>query len=276
METIRPAIETYDDPIQFLSDMLTFRKSSDDGFSITKATKTLRRVSPTLVSLILQKKRSLTLDRVDEFAKLLALTVAERHYFREWLEQTSKPANERHEVQRKAVLAIEKKSRKDVSVHILKDWLNVYVKDLFQFPEVQNDPSLTEKILAHVASPKRVRGSIQFLLREGYLRTTLEGRIVLETDLAVADPRVPSQKIRQFHKAALEIAQKAIDRVPPTHRLANSLVVPLNETTYGELLELIEDFSEKLKDFASKQNDQTGDTLYQLVINASPVGGKIR
>ncbi|RYZ76234.1 MAG: DUF4423 domain-containing protein, partial [Proteobacteria bacterium] len=228
----RPAIESFDDPVEFMADMIRYRKASDANFSVVQATKDLRRISPALVSLVLKKKRKLTLDRVDEFAKLLGLSAPERHFLKEWIGGST-------EVVAPKSASGDRRNRKEVSTHILKDWLNVYVKDLFQFEEIQKSPQLAEKVLVHIATPKRVRASVQFLLREGYLRKTMDGRTVLETELAVADPKIPSQKIRQFHKASLALAQKAIDRVPPSERYANSLVVPLNEASYGELVELI-------------------------------------
>jgi uncharacterized protein (TIGR02147 family) len=286
-EIKRPTIEDFSDPIVFVEAMLAYRKKAERGFSILRATKTLRRVSPALVSLVIARKRTLTADRADEFSKLLALTVAERHFFKAWIGGVNSPAP--HDSLKAAIPVplrdqnesasskpkVNRKNRKDVSTHILKDWLNVYVKDLFQFEDVQKQPALAEKMLLHVASPKRVRASIDFLMREGHLRKTLDGRVVLDTPLSVADPKVPSQKIRAFHKAALGLAQKALERVPPTERMANTLIVPVNEKSYRELLDLIEDFGEKLKDFANNHPDD-GTTLYQLIVNASPVGGKLK
>lgn len=282
----RPQIEDFADVVTFVEAMLAFRKTSERGFSILRATSSLRRLSPTLVSLVIARKRMLTVDRADEFTKLMNLTVAEKHFFKAWIDEAN--ARSTHDVRSATIPAplrakmtaqkpkkTERKNRKDVSTHILKDWLNVYVKDLFQFADVQMNPALAEKMLLHVASPKRVRASIDFLMSEGHLRRTLEGGIVLDTPLAVTDPGVPSKKIRAFHKAALVIAQKALDRVPTTERMANTLIVPLNEKSYRELLDLIEEFGEKLKDFAASHPDD-GTTLYQLIVNASPVGGKLK
>lgn len=291
--TPRPRIEDFDEPVQFVEAMLAFRKKSERGFSILRATSELRRVSPALVSLVIARKRALTADRADEFAKLLALTSAERHYFKTWLGTHADLRASAHSGARAGALANsstgvatsaaspaplkshERKNRRDVSTHILKDWLNVYVKDLFRFANVQKNPDLAEKMLLHIATPKRVRASVEFLLREGHLRRTLDGRVVLETALAVADPKIPSAKIRAFHKAALGNAQKAFDRVDSSERMAQTLIIALNEKRYVELVSLIEEFSEKLKDFASVQPDD-GKALYQLIVNLSPAGGKLK
>lgn len=260
--------------------MLIYRKRAERGFSVLKATSQLRRVSPALVSLVVSRKRTLTADRADEFAKLLALTPPERHFFKAWVsgETGRAAAADPDGPPGQAIVPAEtkfRKNRKDVSTHILKDWLNPYVKDLFHFEEVQKSPELAERILLHVASPKRVNASIQFLMREGHLRTTLERTVVPDTPLSVIDPKVPSGKIRQYHKAALVLAQKALDRVPTSERNAVTMTIALNEKSYRELVDLMEEFGAKLRDFANDLGEKhEGDTLYQFIMNASPIGGK--
>jgi uncharacterized protein (TIGR02147 family) len=263
----RPTISEYTNPASFIRDMIQFRKKTEAGFSVYKVTKTLRRISPALVSLVIQEKRKLTLDRVDEFARLLDLNTTEKFFFRNWvggmegkdfLESSSAGP----------------RSRKVASTSILNDWINVYVKDLFLIPAVQKDPSLAEMQLLSVATPRRVKKAIEFLLREGHLRRTLEGHIVIDTTLSVADPGVPSRRIRQFHKGALNLAKLALDLYSTNERLANTLILALDEKRHEELRQLFKEFAERLQDFASQETPQAG-RLYQILLNLSPVGGKL-
>ncbi|MBC7371006.1 MAG: TIGR02147 family protein, partial [Bdellovibrionaceae bacterium] len=215
------------------------------------------------------KQRKVTIERVDELSKLLQLNPTERNYFKNWIERSGMP-----EGSDAKKIEAQSRQRKDVSTHILSDWINVYVKDCFQLPKVQQDPGLVHQYLASYARPQRIQSSIDFLIREGHLRKTLDGKTVVETNLAVANPQVPSKKIRQFHKGALGVAKVAMDLFPVTERVANTLVVPLNDKSYLELTELIREFSEKIQDFAAR-NDEPGERLYQLIVNLSPTGGKI-
>lgn len=263
----RPSITDYIDPVEFVRDMLNYRKRSERSFSVLAATKNLRRVSPALVSLILKGNRKITVDRIDEFAKLLNLNAQERAYFKTWI------AQDRDFSLAVADLQTAKQNRKEVGTHILSDWLHVYVKDCFQITKIQNDPSLIYKHLASYASKKRIDRSIQFLMSEGHLRKTMDGRIVIETPLALAQSPVPSKKIRQFHKAALQIAKNSLELFPTTERMANTMTIPLNEKSYQELLQLIQEFAEKTQEFAVQNSE--GDRLYQLIVNLSPTGGKL-
>lgn len=264
----RPTISEYLDPADFVRDMLQFRKSRDRRFSVQRATRSLRRISPALVSLVVQKKRKLTLDRVDEFARLLDLNVTERYHLRNWIDR----------LEGKTVTLAESArgegNRKVTGTSLLSDWVNVYVKDLFHLDSVQRNPQLVEKMMASVAPPQRVRKALEFLLREGHLRRGLDGRLVIETNLTVTDPGTPNKKVRQFHKSTLGLAQRALDIYSIEERLANALLIPLNEARYQELLEMFKEFAEKLQRFTADETPNP-DRLYQVLINLSPVGKKV-
>ncbi|HEY8270739.1 MAG TPA: TIGR02147 family protein [Pseudobdellovibrionaceae bacterium] len=269
---LRPNIVNYEDSVDFLKAMIHFRKKTEKTFSVHAATAPLRKISPTLISLILVRKRKITLDRVEELAKLLQLNVQEKIYFKNWVEREASGENKVLTAPKTDQQA--RHQRKEVGVPILNDWINVYVKDCFQLPKVQSRPELIYRYLSSYAHPKRIEKSINFLLKEGHLRRTLEGKIVVEANLAVADPQVPNKKIRQFHKGALGVAKNALDLFPPDERLANTLIIALNEKSYGELLEMIHEFSERLQSFAT-HNQEAGERLYQLILNLSPAGGKV-
>jgi uncharacterized protein (TIGR02147 family) len=267
----RPVIGKYQDPVEFVKDMIAFRKATESDFSVSAHSKRLRRLSPTLVTLVVQRRRKLSIDRVDEFGKLLNLNASERFFFRNWLvsdEAKSRPSSSPGIEQASTRSS---RGRKLASATFLRDWINVYVKDFFQLESVQSDPELLHVLLAPFASRKRIEKALRFLLHEGYLRRTLKGGIVLDTELVVADTSVPGRLIRQFHKGALSIAQRAIDIFAPSERYANTMTIPLDAKGYAELAALIEEFGERLKDFAEHRQGR-GERLYQVIINASPVG----
>lgn len=263
-ETNRPHIEKFDDPVQFLQEMISFRKKTEPHFSVHREVLKLRKISPTLVTLIVQRKRKLTLDRADELAKLLKLNSTEKQTFKQKIALIDSPPD--------LQFSERPTNRKNVPVSILNDWLNVYVKDFFQHYDIQKKPQLIYQQLASIASPTRVKKCIHFLLKEGHLRRSIDGRIVVESNLSVADPGTSSEKVRKFHKGAFKIAAMALDLFPVEERYANTLVLNLSEERYEELKDLIYEFSEKVKDFIESGDDK-GERLYQLIVNLSPVGG---
>ena len=179
---------------------------------------------------------------------------------------------EQPDEQKKLIIESRQKNKKEFATTLLNDWLNVYVKDIFRIELIQKNPNLIYKELGAIASKKRIDKSIQFLLKEGYLRKTLDDRIVVETSLVANEAPPSGKKIRDFHKAALSIAKQNIDLFSVNERFANTLVIDLNRERYLELIEVIREFSKTLQEFASVEN-KNGDRLYQVLINLSPTGG---
>lgn len=266
----RPVITSYADPVRFLADMLAFRKVEDPSFSVLAMTRSLRRISPTLVSLILRGQRKITLDRVDELSKLLGLLPAEKQYFKDWMSRSVDSTTEQA-VEKIAALPVAR--RKLTSSHILNDWVNIFVKDAFDLEHVRANPNEIYALLGGVASKKRIDQSIKFLLQHGYLRRNAQGRFVPEVPLHSVDQKLPNEKVRKFHKALLNNAKEAIDQYSSDQRYANALVLSLNQETYQKLLALIAEQAESLQSFA--ENLQEGSMLYQVTINVSPTGGHL-
>jgi uncharacterized protein (TIGR02147 family) len=265
----RPVITTYQSIAQFVADMLAFKKAHEADFSVLQACRSLRRISPALVTLIVKGQRRVTMDRVDEISKLLGLTPHERQYLKDWTSGL-----DRTEATKAAPTSstVEAPRRKLTSSHILTDWMNVFVKDAFDLEHIRKKPDEIYALLGGIASQKRVDQSIKFLLKHGYLRKTNQGDYVPEAPLHSVDQKLPNEKVRKFHKAVLKNAQEAIDTQPTDKRYANALVLSLNQETYARLIELIAEQAESLQSFA--EDIKGGNMLYQLVINVSPTGGQ--
>lgn len=272
LKLLKPSIFDYKDMNLFIKDQIDYLKKMDRSYSVLTMSKKLRRISPALISLIIKGKRKITLDRTDELAKLLQLSIIEKNYLKDCIT----PLSSSDAGSSPLSLIDKKKSSRvqSVSLHLLNDWLNVYVKDSFQIPTVQKNPELIYSQLAHIATRKRIQRSFAFLIREGYLRRTLDNQVVVETDLALTESPIPNIKIRQFHKAALEIAKQSLETVEMNKRLSNSLVLPLNEEKVEELKELIHHFAHQLKEFASDLQPDDTYQLHQININLTPTGRK--
>lgn len=282
----RPLVSDYTDPILFLKDTLDFRKKTERSFSILSATKSLRKVSPALVTLIIQRKRVLTFDRTDEFAKLMGLSHSEKVYFREMIfrqQYGDKYISPSNTISPNSSVT----QKKNVSSHLLQDWINAYVKDCFQIPAIQKNPKKIYPVLAHLASQKRIDRAIQFLLKEGHLSKNSSGHIFITTQLTVTQTVIPSQKIREFHGGALNLAKQALENYGPNERFANTVIIPMSKLNYNKLLDLIQSFAEQLQEFASQPTEELlgyqsehsdpdlkNIRLYQVLINVSPTGGK--
>lgn len=269
----RPVVFDFDEPVKFIAAMLKYRKLKERNFSVLQACKSLRRVSPALVTQVVQGKRRLTLDRINEFAKLCRMTPREKIYLLSMLEASESKSDQRSA--KRPDLHLPKTMRKEVSTHILKDWLNIYVKDAFRIKQITKNQEAIYELLGGIASRSRIDRCIRFLLREGYLKRDENHQIIEDAPLMSASgDGTANRDIRRFHKSALSIAREAIDIYSTDQRFANALVLPLNDESYEELVDFLTEVSEKLQAFAEKWSSDDK-RLYQIVINLSPTGGSL-
>lgn len=268
---MKPSIFDYHDLVDFIRDMIRYRKTQEKGFSVLKEARKYRGISPSLISLILKRKRKITLDRSEELAALCALSGREKAYFIEWISKKSintsiQKTNSDEEKPRLF-------ARRHASSSLLKDWLNIYVKDSIRLCETKDQKKSLFRILAGIAGEARIEKSLKFLLKEGYLRINLKGRLVEDTPLTTTGDGKTNQYVRKFHKKSLQIAKEGIDMYDTNERFANAMILPLNQNSYEELVKLIKEFSEKLKDY-SENHQSDNEKLYQILINLCPTGGK--
>ncbi len=265
----RPVIFDYETTAGFVADMLEWLKESQRGFSIRGSSGRVG-LSPSLVTRIAKGERTLTRDNVEPLTKLLKLTVQEKVYLDEWV-VSSRKASRGGDVPQMEV--VKSRRRSSPQNHILSDWLNVYLKDAANLTGFSNNSQVLKRLLGNIASESHIERSLQFLLREGFLRTDQDGKIVENEVLTTTTDEIPNEKIRTFHKKTLEIARNALEVFPAEKRRASALVLTLSPKSFLELKQLLSEFYEKLLVFAEEHPDEH-DQLYQVIMHLSPVGGR--
>jgi uncharacterized protein (TIGR02147 family) len=251
--------------------MIQFRKCEEKSFRVVAACRALRRCSPALVSNVIAGKRKLTGDRVQDFATILGLNIRERSYLRDWVlsgEKRRDAIGDDGAAKSQGTAG----RRSNVSSFLLSSWLHPYVKDSVRLKSVKNCPEAIYRELGGIASHKRIDHSLQFLQHHGYLRIDQRGKLVEGEILHVVGDENADQKIRDFHQHALQIAKMGIDTYGTEERIAQALILPLDRACYGELLQLIQEFAEKLRQFSEKHST-VDQRLYQLILHLTPTGG---
>lgn len=270
---MRPIVFEYDDPVEFVRDMVAYRKKTERSFSVLRISKKLRKISPALVSQIVARNRRITLDRAEALAMLCGLKGKEKQYFYYWIERLEGfgVQNDKHD-DKQSTKSTPISKRKNAADDLFKDWLNIYVKDAARLAAVKKDQEHLFKVLGGIASFKQIERSLKSLLRNGYLRVDEKGQLVEEVPLFIAGDGKRNEYVRKFHKKSISIAKDGIDQYSTDERYANALVLPLNKKSYQELLELVGEFMEKLKQFSEK-HEHDDERLYQIIVNLCPTGG---
>lgn len=278
---MRPSVFEYLDIPTYLQAMLSWHKATDPRFSVRREAAIEQRCSPALVTRVLGGSRKLTVERVSAFSRIFRLTSEERSYLERWVRLQHAPVAT-DEAQRRGLhnhaagkeLDLRPtKRRKAGQNHVLSDWLNVYVKDACRLKGFRPDPLVIHRLLGGIASSLRIERALRFLLREGFLRRTLDGRIVEADTVVSTTDEIPDTKIQAFHLQALEIAKRGIKAHSVEKRRAWAMILPLNEASVKELKTLLNEFNERLTVFA-EDHPHDDEQLYQVVMNLCPIGGQ--
>lgn len=277
LANIRPVIFDYGEIHEYVTDMLEWRRRNFPEFSVRQVTKSLVGCSPTLVTQVSKGQRDLTRERIDEFAVVLNLSPQEKAYLEQWVVRQKRDLLQRKNNRRgQYVTGVDRvpARKREAANHLLTDWVNVYVKDACRLRAFEPNPKVIHRILGGIVPLKRIRRSLNFLFKEGFLRKTLDGKIVESTPVTATTDDIPDQKLRIFHKRALDIAKRGIDLFPLSERRAAAVVLPVDQNTLPLLRDLLRDFHERMTRFAEEHTTDS-ERLYQVLINLTPIGGKI-
>lgn len=261
----RPVVYDFATPPAFLRALAEYYRRTDIGFSIRKKLKGTDACSPATISLVLNEQRRLTRDLFPVFAQVFNLTSSEVEYI-DGLLKAQRPFIAAPNAQ------VTRPPERAPRNHLLNDWLNVYVKDCVHLRSFQPSAATVYRLLGGVAPARRIQRSIDFLYREGFWRKTQTGKTVPDENTVVTSSGLPVPKIRQFHKAALNIAKEGLDRYPPGRRKAYSTIISVDKDSLEELRTLVDRFHKDLRDFIEK-HPEGRDQLCQVTIHMTPLGG---
>ncbi|WP_413576090.1 TIGR02147 family protein [Bdellovibrio sp. HCB290] len=263
VELVRPVVFDYGTPAKFLRALFEYYKKTG-SFSLRQRTQRTGGLSQTLVSQIINGHRQVTRDNLPCLALVFKLTKIEQDYLDKQLLGN---------VLKVVANAPEQKesSKREAKNHILSDWIHPYVKDLVNIKGFSPEPQHLHRMLSGIATPDKIKKSVDFLIREGFWRRTPEGKIVPEDHTVTTTNEIPNDNIRSFHKKALDIAQRGISALPSHRRKSSTVLVSVDKNKMDELRGLVDSFQQQLLDFIEK-NPQGKDSLVQVAIHLTPVG----
>lgn len=259
----RPVVYDYGSPVKFLVDLLEHYRLNG-SFSLRQRTAKVGVCSQALVSQILRGNRQLNRDNLPGIASIFKLTQAENQFI------DKKLSAHIHKVDLTDENLKLKKIRQSKN-HLLSDWLNPYVKDMVNLNGFALDSNVLFSMLKGIAPAHRIKKSVEFLLREGFWRLTPAGKVVPEEVAVTTTNEIPNDKIRAFHKKALEIAAKGLTSLPVEKRKASTILVSINSEHLNDLKGLVDSFQHQLLDFIER-HPSGRDALMQVAIHLTPIG----
>lgn len=264
---IRPVVFDFDSASDFLKALNEYNKKTRQGFSIRSRTNHVSGCSPALVTQVLNGKRKLKRDQIQNFAKIFGMNRSEVSYIDDLLKESDRDL-------RDASFENEKPTKERIAKnHILSHWIYPYVKDLVELEDFQMNSTWMLKKLGGIAQKQQIEKAVEFLLAQGFWRKSATGKIVAEEAAVSTTNETPNEKIKSFHKKALAIAAKGLEEFPVNRRKASTIIAAVNKESLDELRTLINKFQMDLTEFI-ENHPAKKDELVQVTIHLTPVGGK--
>lgn len=271
-EAIKPDIYRYHDYRQFLNDWIKYRKNTEAHFSLRFLARKSN-VAVGYLSMILSGERKMLHETLEKIAKPLKLSVSEKSYL-ELLRTVAESESTltKHE-------ALEKLRRfrnyrevntKEIEVYrYLTHWYYVAIREMVNLPDFKADAGWIQSKLRNKVSLKEIKEALDFLLDNGYLEKSPDGRIrAVEKELLCLSG-VYRLALTQFHREMLELASASLDNSSVEERDITGYTLAIPKEKLEELKQICFAFLRQLSNLENKS--LPADSVYHVAVAAFPL-----
>ena len=222
---------------------------------------------------ILQGKRNLTERMVSVFAEIFCRDMRERTYFANMVAfNQAKNHSESRKYLEKLVATKECKVEdlaKD-QFEYFDHWYHAVIRELVTFyPYVGDDAALGLMVRPPITG-SQVRSSIALLERLSMIKKNPETGFYEQTQgLISSGSESFSTAVNSYIQQNLDVAQTAMDRFDKTERNLSTLAFACDETTYGELVEMVRRFRREV--LAKVSQCEKPNRVFQLGMQLFPL-----
>ncbi len=266
----RPNIFKFHSLYGFITTMLSWRRISDVDFNIAKFVRECGSCSRSLVYGVVKGECSLTLDHTEVFCKLLALDSKEKRYFEKWV----KLSRSQSDVDPRLSKLVPKQLPERMPSNDLRsNWLHSYVLESVNHRNFEEDPEVIAKILGGIASIERVKRSLKFLIKEGFLKRDNLGKLVCDEEVFTSTRHISDEAVRKCTLKTLDLAKDAIKKQPIEDRNTSSFLFVATKERAKKYRALVDEFMDQVQELYHEEPD--GDEeIYHMIMHFSPVVGR--
>jgi uncharacterized protein (TIGR02147 family) len=270
-------IETYTDYRQFLKEYYDEQKRRFTHFSYRYFCIKSGITSSALFKEIVEGKRNLTERTTDAFIKGLGLTDLDANYFRALVH-----FNQTDNEQEKSLILAQLKGfrRKIKQLPVTVDlyeyystWYNPVIRELACIIDWKDDYQFLADILDPPIKKNEAKKAVAFLIDNGFIRKTENGRYLQTNPALTTGSEVVSLAIRTFNEELAKKGVEAIQAHPPTDRDIRTVITGVSRKSYL----LVKD---EMREFISRvirivDDDKEADRVYSLNLQLFPLSKKI-
>ena len=260
------SVFNYQDPRQFLLDVLSVKQRADTSFSVRKWAKVMELKSHSLLAMLLQGKRDIRVQHCDFLQKGLELATNEKAYFQTLIQYSNCKTIEEKALVNNFLQDLNPGqgfTTKDVSEFIvISNWVYMAIlamTELKDFKGTEEDICIR---LGGKVAISEIRSAMIRLLDLNLVKWSEKGELQATYNRVSSKDDVSNEGVKEYHRQVLELARKAIDEQAVDKREFQSFTMAIA----SEKLPLAKDMIRKFRSKLSKAVSGDGDNVYQTSI----------
>jgi uncharacterized protein (TIGR02147 family) len=242
----------------YLKGVLSRRTTINPAYSLRAFARQLG-LAPSSMSLVLQKKRHISLETAQMFARKLGLSGVEHEFFLSLvLLETSERAEERATAKERTRFLREETRFHNVSLdsfRAIADWYHLPIVEMTRMDRFEFSPPEVARRLG-IPESSVVKAS-QRLESIGLIKKDPSGKFIKSTRRNISSSTDKNEAIRAFHKQMLRKAARAVDKQLPREKIIGSETFCFDKRDIEKARKLTEEFFTKIVALADQGKERT-------------------
>lgn len=265
-------IYEYDNSIHFLKSALQKKAAINSSYSLRAFAKKLG-LSPGALSLILNRKKKLSVERAYEVARALELNAEESDYFMALIQLEGAKSEAMKMQYLEKVKGLNPRLVDSVNLKqtilslehfkLISNWYGLAVLELLSAKNTE----WTAKSIAKKMDLSKIEAelTLERLLKLELIEEKANGSYVRAADTVMITSQVPSDAIRKYYEDVHEKSLKSVREQAPSEKVIGAQVFAFDPEQLEEVRKLTDDYLNSLNELAAKGENKT--EVYQAITN---------
>jgi len=268
----------YLDYREYLRDFYASQKATRPAFSHRAFSRRAGLRSSNYLSLVMKGERDLSSEMAPRFARACGLSKREASFFCDLVAfcqaKTTDEKNRHHERLARFGRFREAHQLLGEQTAYHQHWFMPAIRELVSLPGFCEDPKWIASKLEPPISTRQASDALETLCRLGLLVRDPRGKLRQAQALVTTGPGPLGHQIFLYHHGMIDLAKKALDRLPREQRDVSSLTLCVAETTLVTLKQRIREFRQELLQLAELETSP--EQVVQLNFQMFPLSRSVR
>jgi len=272
---LKPGIDSYLDYREYLKDILSFLKKKSKQVTQRSVLQKMGVTSSGFLANVMGGKKNLNPEHTTALSEALNLTLAEKKRFKLLIQF----AQAKSLIQKKQFLdkllnlhKVHLKTLNPDQWSLFSKWQYVYIRELINVVKDTSDLTRLGQLLDPAISLKETEEALSALTKMGLIKKDKQGRYKQTDDFISTGDEVKSVQLASFHIKTMELAKRALEKIPAVERDLSVLSITLSDKSFSKIKKEMQSFRKKILSIVREEPKPT--RVYQMNLHLFPVSKK--